>query len=452
VKEIKLLQKRLLRTLLGLGFMMLGIAFSLRVSASTPKVTATIPAMGDGYVSSELTEISVTFDQPMNTTSYSYVTLGNNFPQVTGNPQWVDAYTCVLPVNLEAGADYWLSINSQGNYGFHSSVGEPATPFLLAFRTASLEQDKGPSREQKERNLQSFTQLAEIITIYYSYKDRLNLDWDSILKEEKANLLQAPNDFIFTACTLNLLRPAQDPHLLLQIGQQLLPTSWRTAKVNYNLQASFQHIQSLTQWSNCVVSGEVDDIGYILITSWADEAAKAIEAIQALNDKRAIIVDVRPNSGGNELIAQAVAGCFTDKPITYAKSLVFDPETKDFTKLKTRELQPNREYVTYQGRVFVLTGEQVMSSNEAFLLMMKKVRATLIGETSYGSSGNPKPYTLANGLILYVPQWLAMDMDGNLIEGKGIEPDILLDFAPKAFVNDDPLFRESLQIVEQWSD
>jgi C-terminal processing protease CtpA/Prc len=44
-----------------------------------------------------------------------------------------------------------------------------------------------------------------------------------------------------------------------------------------------------------------------------------------------------------------------------------------------------------------------------------------------------------------------MDMDGNLIEGKGIEPDIFLDFLPEEFVSDDPLLRKSLEMVEQWT-
>lgn len=286
--------------------------------------------------------------------------------------------------------------------------------------------------------------------MYYAYKDRLNLDWGLIMEAEKANLLQAPNDFVFFACTFKLLLVAQDPHLLLQVGQQLLPTFWRTAKVNYNLQACFQYMDNLYQWSNNVVSGEIGDVGYIVIAGWVEEAAKAIDAIQTFGDKRAIIVDVRPNSGGDESIAQKVAGCFTNQPVTYAMSLVYDPQSKDFTKLNTRELHPNSEQVAYQGKTIVLTGEQIMSSNEAFLLMMKGVGATLIGETSYGSSGNPKPYTLANGLTLYVPQWQALNMDGNLIEGKGIEPDILLDFPSEGFLNDDPLFRESLHMVEQW--
>ncbi len=440
------------RGLLGLVFTMFFVVLaSLGMSASSPRVVATIPAAGDGYVDFELTEISLTFDQPMSTTSYSYVSLGNNFPEVTGNPRWTDANTCVLPVSLRPNTDYWLYVNSQDNYGFQNREGEPATPFLLAFRTVSEGQNKRPSEEQQDRNLQSFAQLEEIMTTHYSYKDRLSLAWGSIIAAEKDALLHASDDFIFAARTLNLLAAAQDPHLLLQIGQQTVPAFLPIAKTNYNLQAGLQYMENLTQWSNCVVSGDVGDIGYIVIAGWVNEAAKAVDAIQEFRDRRAIIIDVRPNSGGNELIAQAVAGCFTDQAVPYAKSLVFDPETNEFTSLNVRELQPNRECAAYQGAVFVLTGEKVMSSNEAFLLMMKTVGVTLIGETSYGSSGNPNPYTLANGLTLHVPQWQAMDMDGNLIEGKGIEPDIFLDFLPEEFVSDDPLLRKSLEMVEQWT-
>ena len=117
-----------------------------------------------------------------------------------------------------------------------------------------------------------------------------------------------------------------------------------------------------------------------------------------------------------------------------------DPETREFARSHTRTFQPNPDCGPYGGQVIVLTGPQVMSSNESFLMMMRQAGATLFGAPSFGSSGNPKPYELDNGLVLYVPQWQDMDLDGRLVEGNGITPNILLDLAPDRFVADDPVF------------
>ena len=66
-----------------------------------------------------------------------------------------------------------------------------------------------------------------------------------------------------------------------------------------------------------------------------------------------------------------------------------------------------------------------MSSNESFILMMKQVPNTkVVGMKSFGSSGNPVPIELSNGIKIYLPSWQAYTLDGKLIEGNGINPDI----------------------------
>ena len=66
-----------------------------------------------------------------------------------------------------------------------------------------------------------------------------------------------------------------------------------------------------------------------------------------------------------------------------------------------------------------------MSSCEAFLLMMKQVRnCKLVGDKSYGSSGNSKAVDLGNGVTVWLPSWKALRPDGTCFEGKGVKPDV----------------------------
>lgn len=80
----------------------------------------------------------------------------------------------------------------------------------------------------------------------------------------------------------------------------------------------------------------------------------------------------------------------------------------------------------------MLTGPKVMSSNESFILMMKMFpNAKIVGMKTYGSSGNPIPHELSNGVTIYLPSWQAYSLDGKLIEGNGIEPDIKINTTKK---------------------
>jgi len=414
---------------------------------SNPQVIATTPRSGDGGVASGQTEIRVAFDQPMDPSSYSFITLGSGFPQVAGEPYWVNEFTIALPVHLEPGQGYWLLINSPNTTGFRSRLGEPAVPYLLAFGTADGPDFADLDEAQATRNRKAYDQVAEIMTVYYSYKDRLGIDWAEQLAKAREWLLSSPTDFLFGVRLLDVLAPANDPHLLVGINGVNLPTVWTMPTANFNLQAVVTKLANVQRWSPAVITGETEAIGYILIGGWVPEAAVAAQAIDAFRDKAAIIIDVRPNPGGDERIAQYVAGCFTDRTVDYAISRTLDPETREFTLSRVRTLYPNPECELYSGEVIVLTGPQVMSSNESFLLMMRESGATLVGAPSYGSSGNPRPYELDNGLILHVPQWQDMDINGRLVEGNGITPDILLEFAPDQFISGDPVFDAAVDLI-----
>lgn len=86
-----------------------------------------------------------------------------------------------------------------------------------------------------------------------------------------------------------------------------------------------------------------------------------------------------------------------------------------------------------------------MSSAEAFLLMMKQApQYTLMGERSYGSSGNPRPVPLANGVSVHLPSWVTFTPEGIMLEGKGVSPDVFLEF-PRDSTDEDPLIDAALE-------
>lgn len=113
-------------------------------SAPTPlplsvTVVSTIPENGAANVPASLTEIVVVFSTDMRQDSWSFVVAeGGVTPEITGDPVFRDARTCVLPVRLAAGTTYALGINSATHQGFVSATdgNAPAIPYTLTFSTA----------------------------------------------------------------------------------------------------------------------------------------------------------------------------------------------------------------------------------------------------------------------------------------------------------------------------
>jgi C-terminal processing protease CtpA/Prc len=91
-----------------------------------------------------------------------------------------------------------------------------------------------------------------------------------------------------------------------------------------------------------------------------------------------------------------------------------------------------------------------MSSCEAFLLMMKQVPGCKsIGAKSYGSSGNPKPTDLGNGVTVYLPSWQSLRPDGTCFEGEGLAPDFPINATQVEFEAADPVLQAALTLLRR---
>ena len=85
-------------------------------------------------------------------------------------------------------------------------------------------------------------------------------------------------------------------------------------------------------------------------------------------------------------------------------------------------------------------------------MMMRAVDGTvLIGEHSFGSSGNPRTYELGNGVSVTLPSWKAMTLDGKPFEGIGIAPDIEIIAKPADLEWEDTLLMKAIEVIESKS-
>lgn len=421
-----------------------------------PRVASTTPENGAVDVDPQLREIVIRFDRDMNTRGQSVCGGGPAFPKLGKSGRaattWRGKRTFILSVRLEPNHDYELSVNCPSAQNFKSVQGVPAAPTPLKFRTAaSGGKPRSPDEPTADSKASSHGGAAKILRealrLKYSYAELHPVDWDRAWREHGPQLEGAATPEAFAEAAAKLLALADDLHITVSVGERTLATSSRQVDRNIRPQLLSKLVPQLEKLSPILAAGRFDDgIGYLFIKSLPSDVKQlqpALERLQEWHDGRGVILDVRSNSGGSELAARVLAGCFVTEPTPYAQSLVRDGPKGEFSGPHQRVVRPGKVRCP-QLRVAVLMGPANMSSAESFLMMMQQVgRAHLIGAKSYGSSGNPQPVDLSNGVTVHLPSWIDQDLKGQPIEGRGIKPHLAVDWL--ATGDDDPVLDAALQ-------
>lgn len=406
--------------------------FAATAVAAPPLVVKAVPNDGDVAVSPATAEIVVTFDQAMSPGGMSVVGGGEEFPEITAKPKWRNARTFVIPVKLAPEHDYRLSINSDRFENFKNAAGESAVPYPLAFRTASGAPPAAAGRAPRVagapaggQNAAAVDKLTDALLNHYSHRERLGLDWRALIDERRESLASAATPGAFAFAAMKLLASAEDKHILVEANGKRASAYLNPVRPNVNPQLLPKLVPDFRALNDDVAMGRwPDGVGYLAINSLdssrTDQILAACEALWELHDAPALIVDLRLNSGGDERIAREIAGCFLEEQAVYARRDRVDPANPgQFVPAYDSVVTPSKRRPRYRGRVAVLLGPAVISSCESFALMLKQApSAVLVGAATQGSSGNPQPHDLGNGVTVYLPSWREMLPDGTPLEGR----------------------------------
>ncbi len=417
-----------------------------------PLVKTVQPPCGATDVDPSVKEIRITFDMAMSPEGYSLVGGGPHFPSVAGDPRWADAYTFVLPVSLRTDWEYRFSINSDQHKNFRSVWLVPAEPTFCRFTTGGAKAIQRNEEQQRDLNIESFDALTSALRNKYSYFELRDVDWEQHFVRHRREIVSAESVAEWARRTARMLAAAKDMHMWLELDGETIATYQRSVPANYDLDRIRMLVPNLHRLNMNVWTGETQDgIACLMIKTWSRAAATDIGQARRYLENHAnapaMVIDVRPNSGGDETLARSIASWFVSRKHVYAKHTYRrGPASDDFTPIRERVIEPNEPERRYRGPVAVLMGPRNMSSCEAFLLMMKQAeRATLFGEMSFGSSGNPAPTYLPNGVKVLIPSWRALTPDGECFEGKGIAPDVRVQFAGTDPETPDPVLKKALE-------
>ena len=178
---------------------------------------------------------------------------------------------------------------------------------------------------------------------------------------------------------------------------------------------------------------------------------QAAEALDVLESKDGLVIDIRDNGGGNELNGREIASRFVDQKTLYKLTRSRDGSGwEDFTGWNYSYLNPGVQ-VNFSGPIVVLTNRGVYSSAELFGLMMAQYPdVTFVGDTTGAASANPAKRTLSNGWTYYISTWQAAWPDQTLIEDVGIAPQyyVLMDAASIA-AGRDLILEMGIEVLEE---
>lgn len=416
---------------------------STAVLSQQPAAATNPPHLAVDVDAKATRELVVTFDRDMDRTMHAVCGDGATFPKVLST-HWRDSRTFVLEVELQPDRVYLMDLACPASSGFRSSRGEPLPPTPWRFATLGTPLPAGVGEAACSR---LFTALRN----HYSYRDRLGVDWGELERQQAAELASAPTAAALALRIQAVLGAAQDPHITVHWGDSLLPSYQRAVTGNFDLRGLQAVLPGLQRIGRMGLWARTDDgIGYLLVPSFArelrDEFDLWLGCIAKARDCKALVLDLRTNSGGDENLARRLAGFFVRDERVYAAHRTRDPQAeRGFREVQERRIRGNPEPEVYDGPVAVLMGPLNMSSAEAFLLMMQQApKAVLVGAHSYGSSGNPQPHTVAPGLTVMLPSWQALRADHSCFEGEGIAPHLSVTATAEQLRQGDPILAEAL--------
>jgi carboxyl-terminal processing protease len=195
-------------------------------------------------------------------------------------------------------------------------------------------------------------------------------------------------------------------------------------------------------------SGQDAEMGYIAILGTkqfsADETGDtpidvSIESarvamrqvVASLRGVRGLVVDIRYNGGGDDGIARAIAGFFTDHPIpAYSKRAFFNGALTEPYPVTVLPDPGDRLAVP----IVFLTSDMTVSAAEVLALDLKALPNSIqLGQPTRGSLSDRLEKVLPNGWSLSLSNEIYTDVHSRIFEVTGVIPDVITDWpSPKA--------------------
>lgn len=280
--------------------------------------------------------------------------------------------------------------------------------------------------------LELFDQVWTDFDVTYSHFPLKNVDWDSVYAAYRPRINNRMTDGKLFDQIGSMLNTLEDGHVnLFGMDRGTAYTGWYTAfPANYYPEIIERHYLASHSETPVFTYGTLrtGNYAYIHIKTFGGFRADFEifgDILSQLNDRDALVIDVRNNSGGSTNNSEAVIRFFANDDLVFSFVRYKNgPGHNEFTDWKAQRLKTGESPV-YSNPVVVLTNRKCYSTTESFILSMRVLpNVTVAGDTTGGGAGNPIFREMANGWTYRVPRWQRITVDRRQYEGTGLFPDI----------------------------
>ena len=269
--------------------------------------------------------------------------------------------------------------------------------------------------------------LDEHYCFFNEKNEEYGLDWDSVYAKYRRRVAFVKTyEQLFEVCD-SMLYNLRDGHVNLMASHNVA-RYWKWFEdypTNYS--DSIERIYLGTDYR--IASGIKyrildDHIGYMRVSTFDNSfgSGNLSEIFRYFAACKAVIVDVRNNSGGMLTSAEKLTGCFVD-----SKTLVGYMSHKtgkghgDFSAKATIYVSP-ASGLRWQKPVAVLTNRQTYSAANSFVMYMKYLSDVItVGDRTGGGAGMPFSSELPNGWTVRFSACPMYDINKQCTES-GIDP------------------------------
>ncbi len=364
--------------------------------------------------------------------------IGHKWYTPAGNPTIVPAGIILVDVDTEEAARRFYEVDAgAGRVQYVAEFEGKPVPPLATIEAKEAEKVFDEVWEAFDKEYANFSLLPK-------------LDWKKLGEEYRKQVSRAGTVFDAAAVIADLLAHLEDLHVWVKAGEDFLPGYERERPLNGSWKGSLGQLASSTQaCANLVYGRTSDGIGYLNVSGLSDEKlpAQADLALESLLDTWALVVDLRFNGGGDELLAREIAGRFLDQERIYSKNRYRNgPKHEDLGPVLDRKAAPRGPW-RYESPVVALLGQRTMSSAESMALMFAQCpQVTTMGDRTAGSSANPRRLEFDCGIVVNLPRWHDLDPDGKPVEHAGVQPDVRVEVRAEDFTDTkDPVMEAALK-------
>ena len=280
----------------------------------------------------------------------------------------------------------------------------------------------------------------------YPFFDVHDVDWRDTYDRFRPRVNEETTEDELFAILVEMVEPLEDAHVGIEAGERQQnhrgyaltdkrDAVWRLVRRKYlagnyttqlewlqhgwlNGRTAYLRVRTMTAFSlydRMPVTAEVALV----------EAAMS-QVIADLHTAEKLIIDVRFNTGGDDMLARTIAGFFADeaRPAYSKRARVGGYD--EFAAPQEFKVEPGG-LMRFTKPIVVLMNGATVSAAEIFLQSMEPLpHVTFIGEPSEGAYSDILLKELPNGWTFWFGNELYTNHEGKNYEGTGQQPDILV--------------------------